>query len=95
MNKGTLVEIVSQDKAAKFGSRAEAERAINAVLDGIRKGLLDKKGDGKVQIVGFGTFAVKKRAARKGRNPKTGEPMTIKASKTVSFRPGKELKQKL
>ena len=53
------------------------------------------KGDKAVQLVGFGTFSVKKRAARKGRNPQTGETIKIKASKTVGFRAGKNLKEKI
>lgn len=88
MNKGQLVERLAGD----LGSKAAAERAIDAVLDAVRKGL---KKDGKVQVVGFGTFEVRKRKARMGRNPQTGESIKIKASKTVAFRPGKDLKSKI
>lgn len=70
-------------------SKAQGERAINAVLDSITKGL---KKDKSVQLIGFGTFLVKTRKARKGRNPQTGEAIKIKASKTVGFRVGKKLK---
>lgn len=95
MNKGTLIDFVANDKDADFDSRAAAERAVNAVLRGIAQGLTDKKGEKKVQIIGFGTFTVKARKARTGRNPQTGESMKIKASKSVGFKPGKELKDKL
>ena len=89
MNKKQLVEEVSTEMER---SKAEAERAVNAVIEGVKKGL---KKDGVVQLIGFGSFNVKKRKARKGRNPKTGDPIKIKASKTVTFRPGKALKEKL
>jgi DNA-binding protein HU-beta len=60
------------------------------VLDGITAGI---KKDGLVQLIGFGTFSVKERAAREGRNPLTGEKIKIKASKTVSFKVGAGLKE--
>ena len=87
MNKAQLIETVQKD--AKFESKAQAERAVLAVLDAIKKGL---KKDKEVQLIGFGTFKVKKREARNGRNPQTGEPMKIKATKTVGFKVGKALK---
>lgn len=90
MNKAELIEILMKDKDAQFESKAEAERALNAVIDTIKKGL---KKDKNVQLIGFGTFTVKSRAARMGRNPQTGEPMKIKASKTVGFKPGKDFKK--
>ncbi len=89
MNKKQLIEAVSKEMDR---SKAEAERAVNAVIESVKKGL---KKDGIVQLIGFGSFTVKKRKARKGRNPKTGEPIKIKASKTVSFKPGKGLKERL
>lgn len=70
-------------------SKAKAEKAINAVIDSIKGAL--KKGD-KVTLVGFGTFSVKKRAARKGRNPQTGAEIKIAASKAPKFSPGKAFK---
>jgi DNA-binding protein HU-beta len=87
MNKAQLVgEVLS---AGKFPSKASAERATNAVIESLTKGL---KKDGTVQLVGFGSFAVTKRKARKGRNPQTGVEIKIKASKSVKFRAGKALK---
>jgi DNA-binding protein HU-beta len=91
MNKAELVESVKKS-LGNDSSRAEAERAVNAVLDGIKAGL--RKG-GPVQLIGFGTFKVAERKARMGVNPKTGEKINIKKSKTVRFSPGKELKSKL
>lgn len=88
MNKAELVEMIQ----GEFESKAKAERAVNAVVDAIKDGI---KKDGKVQLVGFGTFTVKKRKARTGRNPQTGEQIKIKASKTIGFKPGKTLKDTL
>ncbi|MGD9201313.1 MAG: HU family DNA-binding protein [Chitinispirillia bacterium] len=84
MNKGELIEAVAKDLNS---SKAEAERAVNSVIDTIKKNT--KKG---VQLIGFGSFNVAKRKARKGRNPQTGETIKIKASKTVRFKPGKSYK---
>jgi DNA-binding protein HU-beta len=91
MNKAELVESVRKS-LGNSATRAEAERAVNAVIDGVKAGL--RKG-GPVQLVGFGTFKVAERKARVGRNPKTGEKINIKKSKTVRFSPGKELKSKI
>ena len=91
MNKGELVEAV-QKALGKDTSKRAAEDAVNAVLEAIAKGV---KKDDVVQLIGFGTFKVKKRAARMGRNPKTGESMKIKASKTVGFSPSSSLKGSL
>jgi DNA-binding protein HU-beta len=85
MNKAELVEAIH----GEFESKAKAEAAVNAVLDAIRMGI---KKSGKVQLVGFGSFSLKTRKARKGRNPQTGEAITIKASKTVGFKAGDALK---
>jgi DNA-binding protein HU-beta len=74
---------------ADFESKAAAERAVNAVLEGIEAGL---RKDGEVQLIGFGTFRVKDRPARMGRNVATGQPIKIKASKTVAFKVGAGLK---
>ena len=85
MNKGELIEKV---KATLGGdtSKAAAERAVEAVLEAIKAGIKT------VQIIGFGTFAVATRAARQGVNPKTGEKIKIKASKSVKFKAGSALK---
>lgn len=91
MNKAELVESV-QKTLGKTASKAEAERAVAAVIDGIKAGL--KKGK-PVQLVGFGTFKIANRKARMGINPKTGEKIKIKASKSVKFAAGKDLKSKL
>jgi nucleoid DNA-binding protein len=91
MNKAELVEAV-QKTLGKETSKAQAERAVEAVVDGIKGGL--KKGK-PVQLVGFGTFKVAHRKARKGINPKTGQAIKIKASKSVKFSAGKDLKSKL
>jgi nucleoid DNA-binding protein len=88
MNKAELVETVQKTLGADT-SKAAAERAVAAVVDGIEKGL---KKDKTVQLIGFGTFSVAKRAARQGINPQTGEKIKIKASKTVKFKAGASLK---
>lgn len=90
MNKQDLVAAILANKEAGIETKVGAEKAINAVLDGITAGL---KKDGNVQLIGFGTFVVKERAARKGRNPATGEEIKIKASKVVSFKAGAALKE--
>jgi len=86
MNKGELIEAVAD--AADL-SRAEATRAVDAVIDCVTKSLA--KGE-TVSLVGFGTFAVKKRAARTGRNPRTGEAIQISAVNVPGFKAGKALK---
>ena len=91
MNKGELVEAV-QGALGNDASKRQAEDAVSAVLDSIVKGIQQQK---KVQIIGFGTFEVKERAARMGRNPKTGESMHIPASKTVGFKASSNLKDSL
>jgi DNA-binding protein HU-beta len=89
MNKAELVEAMSRHMGS---SKAEAERALEAFTGCVAVGL---KTRGEVAILGFGTFRVSKRAARDGRNPKTGEPLRIPASKSVAFRAGKALKDAL
>ncbi|MDB4400896.1 HU family DNA-binding protein [Akkermansiaceae bacterium] len=91
MNKGQLIEAV-QNALGKDATKRSAEDAVSAVLDSIAKGV---KKDTKVQVIGFGTFEIKKRAARMGRNPKTGEAMKISASKSVGFKPSSTLKKSL
>ena len=86
MNKTQLIEAVAAKADLK---KKDAEAAVNAITAAIAEAL--KAGD-KVQLVGFGTFEVKARAARTGRNPKTGEAITIAASKAPAFSAGKALK---
>lgn len=86
MNRKELVEKLAKNTN---NSKAEAERNVSAIIEIIGAAL--KKGD-NVQLVGFGTFEVRKRAARKGRNPATGEPLKIKATKVPAFRAGAGLK---
>lgn len=86
MNKAELINVVSD--AAEV-SKKDAEAVITATLDAITDAL--KEGE-KVQLVGFGSFEVKKRAARVGRNPKTKEPIDIPASTVPVFKAGKVLK---
>ena len=89
MNKTDLIEIVAEEADLK---KKEAEAAVNAVLCAIEKALID--GD-KVQLIGFGTFEVKDRAAKTGRNPSTGEVIDIPASKQIKFSAGKTFKDKV
>lgn len=86
MNKGDLIEAVSSDAGL---SRADASRAVESVIAAITNAL---KSGNQVSLVGFGTFTVKKRSARTGRNPRTGETIQIQASKVPGFRAGKALK---
>ena len=91
MNKAALIEDVQRSLGNEC-SRAHAERVVNSVLNSIQSGL---QRDQAVQLVGFGTFAVKNLKARMGRNPRTNEPIEIRASKTVGFRAGSRLKESL
>jgi DNA-binding protein HU-beta len=86
MNKTELVAAMAEQTGL---TKKDAEAALKAFTDTVSKQL--KKGD-KVQLVGFGTFEVTKRAAREGRNPQTGKAMKIKASKAPKFKAGKALK---
>ena len=89
MNKSELIEHI----AAKSDiSKAAATRALASIIEAVKKTL--KKGD-TVTLVGFGTFSVSKRAARTGRNPRTGAALKIKAAKVPRFKPGKGLKDAL
>jgi DNA-binding protein HU-beta len=88
MNKAELLDLVQANLGNATSKRAAAD-ALEAVLSAIATGV---KKEGNVQLVGFGTFKVTRRAARTGRNPKTGEEMKIKASKTVRFLPSAALK---
>ena len=87
MTKAELVDKMAADAGI---SKTAANAALNSFTATITKAL--KKKDGKVTLVGFGTFAKVRRKARKGRNPQTGEAIKIKASNTVRFKPGKALK---
>ena len=91
MKKGELVETV-REALGEDASKRSAENALTAVLDSITRGV---KEDGLVQITGFGTFKLRERAARMGRNLQTGEPMPIKASKSIGFTPSAVLKKSL
>jgi DNA-binding protein HU-beta len=88
MNKSELIESIQSTLGIEATKRT-AEDALDAVLTSIISGV---KKDKKVQIMGFGTFEVKERAARSGRNPKTGEAMQIPASKSVGFKAASALK---
>ena len=89
MNKAELIDEIADSADL---SKASAGRALDAAIDTITKAM--KKGD-SVTIVGFGTFSVRKRAARNGRNPRTGETIKINAAKVPAFKPGKALKDTL
>ncbi|QQR85823.1 MAG: HU family DNA-binding protein [Flavobacteriales bacterium] len=89
MNKAELIESVAAE--AKI-SKADAKRALDAFVNNTHKAL--KKGD-RVALVGFGTFSVTQRKARKGRNPQTGKEIKIAAKKVVKFKAGAELSKKL
>ena len=87
MNKSELVEFVANNVEL---TKADAQRAVEAVFEGISSTL---KGGEDARFVGFGTFSISERAATTGRNPRTGEAIQIKASKNVKFKAGKELKE--
>jgi len=88
----TRVEIIEKMAKDAGVSKAAAQKALDSFIDSIKKTL--KKGN-KVTLIGFGTFSVGKRAARKGRNPQTGEVIKIKASKAPKFKAGKAFKDAL
>lgn len=89
MNKADLISKISEDVDI---TKVQANAAIDSFIDAVTKTL---KGGGKVTLVGFGTFIVSKRKARKGRNPKTGEEIKISAKKVARFKAGKELSDKI
>ncbi len=91
MNKEELISSV-QKQLGRDTSKAEAERAVTAVIQAIKVGV---RKDKLVQLVGFGTFRVVERKARKGVNPKTLQPLKIPKSKTVKFAPGKDFKTRV
>lgn len=89
MNKAELIAKVADDAGV---TKTQANAALDSFIEAVTKTL---KGGGKVTLVGFGTFTVSKRKARKGRNPQTGEEINIKARKVARFKAGKELAAKL
>ena len=89
MNKSELIDHIAHQADI---SKAAATRALDAIVGGVKSTL---KKSGSVTIVGFGTFAVTKRAARTGRNPRTGAAIKIKAAKVPKFKPGKALRDAL
>jgi DNA-binding protein HU-beta len=89
MNKSELIEAIAESADL---TKSDAGKALDAVLEAITEAL--KKGE-SVSLVGFGSFGVKERAERQGRNPQTGGPITIKAGKIPSFKAGKALKDAL
>nr|MBO1342191.1 HU family DNA-binding protein [Enterococcus sp. 665A] len=86
MNKQSLVEKVAEKTGL---TKKDATAAVDSLFDSIQDALKDGE---KVQVIGFGNFEVRERAARKGRNPQTGEEITIAASKSPAFKAGKQLK---
>lgn len=89
MNKTQLINVVAKDANL---SKKDAEAAVNSVFNAIETALVDGE---KVQLIGFGSFSVKERGERTGRNPATGATITIPASKQPAFAAGKELKAKI
>lgn len=89
MNKADLINKIAEDTGI---TKTQANAAIDSFTDAVTKTL---KGGGKVTLVGFGTFLISRRKARKGRNPKTNEEISIKARKVARFKAGKDLAAKL
>ena len=89
MNKTELIASVAQKTEL---TKKDAEKAVKAVFDTIAEELAT---GGKVQVIGFGTFEIRERAAREGRNPQSGEVITIAASKSPAFKAGKGLKEQV
>lgn len=89
MNKKELIEFIAEKNDI---SKAATERILNSFFEVVGSELSK---DQNIQIIGFGTFSVSHRAARTGRNPRTGEPLEIKASKVPSFKAGKSLKEQV
>ncbi|HVT85451.1 MAG TPA: HU family DNA-binding protein [Chitinophagaceae bacterium] len=89
MNKAELINKIADDTGI---TKTQANAAIDSFVEAVSKTL---KNGGKVTLVGFGTFTISKRKARKGRNPQTGEEISIKARKVARFKAGKELAAKL
>ena len=89
MNKAELIAKIAEDADV---TKTQANAALDSFIQAVTKTL---KGNGKVTLVGFGTFSVSKRAARNGRNPQTGAVIKIKARKVAKFKAGKELSAKM
>jgi len=89
MNKAELIAKIAEDAGI---TKTQANTALDSFIEAVTKTL---KGGGKVTLVGFGTFTVSKRKARKGRNPQTGAEISIKARKVARFKAGKELASKM
>ena len=89
MNKSELISMLASKTEMP---KKDAEKAVNSFIEIITDSLVK---DDKIQLVGFGTFSVKERAAREGRNPRTGEVVKIKAAKAPAFKAGKALKEKV
>lgn len=87
MNKTELVDAVATKSEL---TKQDSKKAVDALFETISNTLAQEE---KIQLVGFGTFEIRERAERAGRNPQTGEEMTIPASKAPAFKPGKELKE--
>jgi DNA-binding protein HU-beta len=87
MNKAELVQAVANSVEI---SKADAAKAVDAVISSITSALTQ---DDQVTLIGFGTFSVRERSARTGRNPRTGKPIDIKSAKVPVFKPGKALKE--
>ncbi len=89
MNKAELIDAMASDAGI---SKADAKRCLDSFIGNTTKCL--KKGD-RLSLIGFGSFSVSRRAARKGRNPQTGKEITIKAKNVVKFKPGSDLAKKV
>ncbi|MER2169925.1 MAG: HU family DNA-binding protein [Psychrobacillus psychrodurans] len=89
MKKAELIDAVATKSEL---TKQDTKKAVDALFETISNTLANEE---KIQLIGFGTFEVRERAARTGRNPQTGEEMTISASKVPAFKPGKELKEAL
>jgi DNA-binding protein HU-beta len=89
MNKTDLIDKIAEKSGL---SKKDSEKAINAIIEGVEEALVNHD---KVQLVGFGSFEVRQRAARKGRNPQTMEEIDIPESKVPAFKAGKDLKERL
>ncbi|HKE02127.1 MAG TPA: HU family DNA-binding protein [Planctomycetota bacterium] len=91
MNKAELVESVRSNLGDGM-SRSQVKRAVDGIFTAVARGLTKS---GRVQVAGFGTFTVRRRKPRNGRNPKTGEKIVIQAMRTVGFKPSPELRLSL
>ena len=87
MNKADLISVIAEKSGL---TKKDSEKALNAFVDAVQQALVE--GD-RVQLVGFGTFEVRERSARKGRNPQTGEEIDIPAASVPAFKAGKALKE--